>query len=464
MNRLVLTLFALSVMTVVTPADEAALLRRIDALEARVKDLENQLGVGRAEPVPPGPGLVGAPSTADNATDLVARVEKLEKQATEEAKPNDFRFYWKDGLRFDTRDGTVKMRLSGRMHNDWGWASQGRGSKAALGDVEDGVEFRRLWLGVSGTLYDDVLFSMMFDFAAGNANLKDAYVGMQNVPAVGTLLIGHMKEPFSLEEMTSTNYLTFLEHGLPHVFAPSRNVGVRANSTCFDERVTWAVGAFRDADDTGMHLADDGYSATGRVTMLPIYTDEGRRLVHVGAAYSHRQPEDDTVRYRERPEYHNSQRFVDTANFVSRSQDLLGLEAAAVYGPVSLQAEYMRLWADRQPPNRDAQFDGFYFQASWLVTGEHRPYDRKNGVFSRVKPRRDFRLKQQGWGAWELAARYSCLDLNDAGIAGGEMDDYTFGLNWYLNPNVRMTFNYIHSDVRGAGEADLFGGRVQVDF
>jgi len=103
------------------------------------------------------------------------------------------------------------------------------------------------------------------------------------------------------------------------------------------------------------------------------------------------------------------------------------------------------------------------------LTREHRPY--KKGVFSGVKPLKDFSLGDGTWGAWETTARYTHLDLDDTpngADPGGELDDFVLGLNWYLNPNTRMMWNYVHSeadDILGDDdEADIFQMRVQMAF
>jgi len=130
-------------------------------------------------------------------------------------------------------------------------------------------------------------------------------------------------------------------------------------------------------------------------------------------------------------------------------------------GPFSLQGEYIHSAVDSEQAG-DPDFSGFYAYASYFLTGEHRPYKNTAGKFSRVKPKKNFGAG--GPGAWELAARYSHLDLNDEDIEGGELDDITVGLNWYLNPNTRIMWNYVHTDLDGVGDADAFQMRAQVDF
>jgi phosphate-selective porin OprO/OprP len=313
---------------------------------------------------------------------------------------------------------------------------------------------------MQGSVYKNMEYKLQADFADGGADLKDVYLGLTDL-SIGKLRIGHFKEPFSLDELTSAKYITFLERGLPNAFAPSRNSGFMLHDTALGNRATWAVGLFRDTDDTGMDIDDGGYNVTGRITGLPWYEDDGASLLHLGAAYSYRNP-DDSLRYRSRPETHLTDRFVDTLTFTSDQVDLLGLEAAWVEGPLSLQGEYVMASADLMGGS-DPDFSGYYGQVSYFLTGEHRKYKASSAAFDRVKPRKNF-AQGGGCGAWELKARYSHIDLDSKTITGGELDDIAAGVNWYLNPNVRVMWDYIHADADDRGEADIVMMRCQVDF
>jgi len=392
---------------------------------------------------------------------LEEQIEELKKQ---EPKPNptDFRVYWKEGLNLVSLDENFKLKIGGRLQTDWLWSSEDDAIKSDIGEQEDGVEIRRARLYFSGLIYDNVKYKLQFDFAGGEVALKDAYLALTDFP-LGELRMGHFKEPFSLEELTSSKYITFLERALPNIFAPSRNVGFMLHNVAADERMTTAIGVFRDTDDYGENVDDGGYNVTGRVTALPIYENKGANLLHLGAAYSYRNP-DDTIRYRQRPEAHLTDRFVDTGTFASDQVDLLGLEAAWVNGPLSFQGEYMMADADRLSGGPDVGFDGYYVQASYFLTGEHRSYKTSEGAFSRTKPRENFNAASGGPGAWEVKARYSGLDLSDKDITGGELDNISAGLNWYLNPNTRIMWDYIHADKDDIGEADMLMMRLQFDF
>jgi phosphate-selective porin OprO/OprP len=408
----------------------------------------------------------------ERVSKIEAKQRLKEKSLTEEVEqtaqkkremgPTDYRAFWKEGINFTTQDGQFKARVGGRIQNDWAWIGEDNDLKASVGEQEDGTEFRRARLYVSGLIYDNVEFKMQFDFAGGDVAFKDVYLGLTDLP-FGKIRAGHFKEPFSLEELTSSKYTTFLERALPNAFAPSRNTGVMLHGTALtasDPRMTWAVGAFRDTPDEGDIRDSGGYNFTGRLTWLPWYEDDGASLLHLGGAFSHRNPNDNTARFRSRPEAHLTDRFVDTGSFTSTRVDLVGLEAAWVSGPLSLQGEYV--FANAEIAS-SAKFSSYYAQVSYFLTGEHRKYKPSAGAFSRVKPEKNYRF-DSGPGAWEIAVRYSELDLNDSGISGGALSDISVGLNWYLNPNMKIMWNYVHAELSSVGQADMAMMRLQVDF
>ena len=180
-------------------------------------------------------------------------------------------------------------------------------------------------------------------------------------------------------------------------------------------------------------------------------------MLQLGVAYSYRNPDGD-LRYRALPESHVTDvRFVDTGTFVADTIGLLNLQGAFVYGPFSLQGEYILSDVDTKFFG-DREFDSYYVQASYFLTSEHRPWDTGDSGFGRLNPRRNFRLggEDPGWGAWEVGIRYSAIDLSDGPIRGGEEDNITLGLNWYLNPHSRMLINYTHANI----DRDFFGGNT----
>jgi len=320
---------------------------------------------------------------------------------------------------------------------------------------------------------------MDIDFA-NVKEIKDNWIALrQKIPILGYVKAGHMKEPFSLEELTSGTNITFLERSLPTLaFAPGRNIGLMFNNTSFQDRMTWAVGgflntgSFSNVGDATDRISDaNGCDLSGRVTGLPWYEEDGKKLFHLGLSYSHgfRNRDGEGARFGPRPEsYLTDDRLVDTGELFIGRMDRVNMELAMVLGPLSFQGESLYAVVDAEG---ERQFWGGYLFGSLFLTGEHRSYNKSTGVFSGVTPKQDFHPLKGSWGAWEIAARISYVDLNDGGVKGGKEGNFTAGLNWYLNPYVRFTFNYIRANVDNRanppidqGHADVVQARIQVAF
>jgi phosphate-selective porin OprO/OprP len=116
--------------------------------------------------------------------------------------------------------------------------------------------------------------------------------------------------------------------------------------------------------------------------------------------------------------------------------------------------------------NPNAVLNGFYVEGSWFLTGESRSsfYRTQFGSFDRIIPLNNFSITGAHWGAWQLAARFSRMDTDSGAIQGGRLDDITGGINWYLNPNTRVTVNYIWAHLEGVGDSNIAQGRFQVTF
>src|SRR5262249_171283 len=121
-------------------------------------------------------------------------------------------------------------------------------------------------------------------------------------------------------------------------------------------------------------------------------------------------------------------------------------------------------------------FYGVYGQIGYFLTGENRGYDKRFGKYDRVKPNENFFLvkdengcTQHGWGAWEVAYRYSYVNLNDGAIQGGLYSEHTIGLNWEWNTNIKFQFDYINGqrtvpNPAISGNVQGFGLRAALEF
>ena len=382
----------------------------------------------------------------------------------ETADANGFRVFWKDSLRLETNDGRNKLRIGGQMHQDWAFSREDSRLENSGLKIEDGTEARRNRAYLSGVLDENFEFKWQMDFAGGDADYRDVYLGVIDFFGLGGIRVGQFKEPFSMEELTSSNSTIFLEHALDNAFVPSRNVGIQWHDQPTDTS-TLAVGYFRDTDSFGTGQEDGNHAFTGRATLVPFENEDGSELVHLGVSASYRGL--DAIRISARPEAHLAPRFVDTGSTPLAVDQalLLGGELAALFGPFSLEGEYV--WADYEGGNAvpDFTYNGVHVQGTYSLTGERRSYDRKKGLLKTMRPERKFTGKSgSGPGAWELALRYSYLDLDDGLLDFGELQDLTVGLNWYLNNNARIMWNYIHADQRDIGEADILQMRLQLNF
>jgi phosphate-selective porin OprO/OprP len=284
---------------------------------------------------------------------------------------------------------------------------------------------------------------------------------MRNLPVVGGIRAGYFKEPFGLEEITSSNDITFMERSLTDAFVERRNLGVMFHRRFTDERRMYAaLGVYQDANNDLDTF--DGYGVTARITGAPILAEDGRELLHLGLSATYREPANDLLRFFARPESAQAQVLADTGFFLAEHDLRVGLELGAVLGSLSFQSEAVAAAPTGTMGADDPVFRSVYVMGSYVLTGEHRSYRPQVGAFGSVHPARSF--PEYGPGAWELTGRYSYLDLNSAHIRGGVLHDLTAGLNWYLNQHARVMFNYIAAHPEGFDIEHIFQLRFQFNF
>jgi phosphate-selective porin OprO/OprP len=418
---------------------------------------QEDLRKARAAPPSPAPPIAAAPPLAAPTP-----------------SPDTLRAYFKNGFNLETADGNFKLAIGALTQVDTNVSDPGSAVKQAfeLTGTSTGVEFRRARLYIAGLVYNNIDYKFEYDFAensSGQPAFKDVYMGMSKIPVVQYVRVGHFKEPFSLEEITPDTYTTFQERSTMNAFdQPDRNTGVAVMPTFFDKRVTFAAGGFRLTDNFGNGSGTSSpYDITARLTGLPTY-EAGQNLIHLGFSYSHkfRHDSNDPLDFSSRPEAHLFPvNLVDTGKMNNNGADLLDPEVALVRGPFSIQGEYT--WALVQLLNHsNPTLEGGYVEASYFLTGESRAsfYNKSIGAFDRVIPLNNFSIDGKGSGAWQLAARFSRLDLRSASINGGALDDVTGGVNWYLNPVTKITANYVWSHLESVGDSNIVESRFQLAF
>lgn len=385
------------------------------------------------------------------------------------------------------------MKLSGRIHLDyWGFPEAESGLFALEGgNPQDRFAFRRLRLGVAGNLSENVRYKYEGEFAGGNnVEYRDAYMGFDNLPWLETVLVGNHKRPYGLDHLNSSRFNVFLERpfGIEAFNQDARRLGISANGVSKNQVWNWRYGVWNQdlIQDSAGYIGDHyQLEAAGRLAATPWYdeTSDGRGYAHfavsgmVGTPDGRPGSTNNQARYRTRPEARSSGRWLDTGAIAGAdTNSLIGLETAINVGAFQFVGEYQQVTVERSGgAGPDVTFDGGYVQASYFLTGEHIPWDRETGTIDRIKPFQNFfavrdcaGCPERGWGAWQVATRYSTLDLTDADIIGGVGNAWTFALNWYWNPYARLQTNYSIGEIDraplGSGDYQTIGMRMSVDF
>jgi len=431
-----------------------------------------------------------------------------------------FDISWQNGLFFQTADKKFSFHAGATVHYDAAFYAPTTILEFGPGGTRsfrDGVNFRRGRIFFEGTLYEAVDYKFELEFANGigfspvgttneavagsvtnSPGPTDAWITIKEVPVVGNVRIGNQKEWFSLEHLNNYRYLEFMERSYLFDFAQETafnngfSPGISAFRTWADDRIFSAVGVYKNISDLlGFGIGDGQYAVTGRLAALPVWMPEEKIFWHVGAAMSHRDPVDDQVQIRIRSQIRNApfpllNLLANTNLLNATSQTLYNFETAAVWGPFTMQAEYIAnivngasvaatALAPAGPPQGNLFFQSYYVEALVFLTGESRTWNRKNFVFNRVIPKHPLRLTPcpdcggYGLGAWEIGVRYSFIDLSNKAVQAGQLDSITLGLNWYLNANAKMQFNYDytyrgHTPTPAQGSVHAFGTRMAVDF
>ncbi len=367
-------------------------------------------------------------------------------------------------------DAKPKVELIGRLETDAILVGQSPLNQAIIGPVPNVTGFRRARLGAQGTIGEQVNWKAEFDFAGGDISFRDVYAGLDELPYVKRLRVGHMLEPFSLEAATSSNFFPFTERSPIVALDPVHNWGVGAFVYTPNERATLQAGIFRGGTSNNSGNDTSGQNDMAydvRTTWLPWYDREsnGRYLLVLGGAFSERFPLNNMVLINQGPQSNllpisenPGSPFVKSIAIPASQQQLFNVESALVLGSVSVQAEWSatRIEQIGGPP---VFLNGFYVFGTWFLTGENRNYVTRDGDFGIIYVRAPFlRLRDDGSiargpGAWELTARLSYANFSDPNIppvngfkVGDREWELTLGVNWYLNDHARVLFNYVYAE------------------
>jgi phosphate-selective porin OprO/OprP len=411
-------------------------------------------------------------------------------------------------------DGANSIALIARMQVDAAdyihvapeGGAKGAGPGGTAGPLDSGINARRARLGIGGVFLSDWAYRLIYDFGsssdslttgvsgAGTSGVENAYLTYNGFYKKSNALpiaidIGYLDVPWTLDEATSSNDIMFLERASPQVVATQFGggdfrsaLGVRSNTSRF-----WAglylTGPLSGAPHTG--AAEGNLSLLGRASYQLVQSDDWS--LHVGANAGHLFNSrlnvstigtssvkttlgNQALALNDRPELRvDPTAILNTGNIPAHAGDVVGAETALAAGNFFAQGEYLHYRISQNAGgvnpsdgavnllNPDLDFQGGYVEASYSIGGRRR-YIPETGAYSAVIPDHPFTLSNGGWGAFELAARFSAIDLNDkftpgrathlsGGVNGGDQKGLDVGLNWYPNLNVKFMLDYIHTDI-----------------
>ncbi|MDE2230325.1 MAG: porin [Alphaproteobacteria bacterium] len=369
---------------------------------------------------------------------------------------------------FSTPDGAFTMSITGRLHLDMGdYVNYSKKSASTTpNNFNGGVKARRARLGVTGKIDKVFGYTFIMDFGGSTTDngstIENGFV-TYNGAAPFHFIAGYQDTPYSLDEATSSNDIMFLERASSQAIA----TGIAANDNRSAIGAWWNndrawVGVFGTGPASGTNYTTTSaqLGMTGRATYQIVQTPEDTFHVGIDGEELFKPAQTSggarTLTLADSPELRidNTQILkatVGTSANPVKGASVIGGEVAGNLGPLYAQGEYFHIMVDRQGQS-GVSFNGGYVEASYALTGEIKKYNAGSGAYHSISPAHPFSPSSGGWGAWEIAARYSVMDLNDqlgsaTGIAGGKQTTYTFGINWYPSSNLRFMLDYIHANI-----------------
>ncbi|MEP4149251.1 MAG: porin [Halioglobus sp.] len=349
------------------------------------------------------------------------------------------------------------------------WLKQDDQSEFQVGDLDtyDGGEIRGLRFGGVGTLNFDRpwvwavfgathAFEKGFDSTDSDTDDFSLFDLRLDIPIweKASFSVGKQKEPISMERLMALGHGPLGERAaVSDALLPSRNVGIVMAGSVFNDRVSLAGGAFNNwlDKDQPNSFDDNATQFVTRATWVPSLSKNESTLLHLGVGLRHSDSEEG-FKTQSGPEFNKAPDFLVTDFFNPDDSMTYQAEASLRSGPFWLHGEYVRTDLGDAALN-DPTIDGYHVTASWILTGEVRPYNKRGGVFRPIPIART--VDQNGWGAWEISTRFSSLDMNEVpdpeGLAAGEMDVWSLGLNWWLTPKMNANINYRYIDLDRLG-------------
>lgn len=393
------------------------------------------------------------------------------------------------GFALKSADGNFEFKLRGLLQAD---------SRTFIGDnsaagvsgtgLDDEYLLRRVRPTFEGTLFGKYDFRFTPDFAPEAANVQDAYINARFKPWF-KVQAGKFKVPVGLERLQSGGDLRFVERSyVTNSLLPNRDIGVQLHGDLFEGRLSYAAGVFDGVSDGGSNATnrDNGNASKDKEYAARLFTEpfkgqdsflEGLGFGIAGTTSDYKRDGYLNPTYRTPGQL--SLFTYNAAVIGDGKQTRVSPQLYYYNGPFGLISEYARVKHDvaRGANSETLAHDGWQVAATYVLTGEQ-------NSFKGITPKNDFDLDKGGWGAWELAARYSELNIDDkafAGPAGTRLagatsttkgaESWALGVNWYLNKFVKLQTTYeqtrfdsAFANVRDRDTERVLFSRFQVAF
>jgi phosphate-selective porin OprO/OprP len=424
---------------------------RIGLLEQQLRSVQQQLADIKARQ-----------DRNDSASDLAEIRRSTESRQAEINKRLDgqVRTGLDNGrLTFASPNGAFTFALRSLVQFDYGYFGQGRNPPNI--DLNSGSNFRRAQFGFTGTAWRDWSYNFTYDFG-GNGIEKSGYIYTAYLQYDGLKPFGFRIGAFApfagIDDSTGSGDLLFMERA--SVSDIARNIGgapSREGASIFAQGDRYLVSvAYTGKKTTDSATFDSQDAIVTRASWLAVSNDEVKWLLDANATHvlkvADPSPNTNTgvFRFSNGPELAiDATRTVDTGNIDARKVTQWGVETAATYGPLYGQAGYFRFNIDRRTILPDPDFKGWYALATWSLTGETHPYDPSSASFRGLRPAKPLGT-DGGFGAWEVKARYSNINLDylpsvapaSGGVPGGVQNIWSVGLNWYPTNGIRFALDY----------------------
>src|SRR3990167_10293055 len=347
------------------------------------------------------------------------------------------------GVKFSTPDDYNFMRLSGYFQLDnANFYGDRHDTVHNTQNFKNGAYVPSARIDVIGAV--ERLWKYRFEYDLAVSRLDYAYVSYIGLRH-WMLMAGQYKPSFSVESGTERLDHTYLEHALPdHAFSPYYDIGVQA--LFYDHAWTATAGVFlpdaeNKVNDIYVHTSAP-VAVNGRVTYMPVRGHNYFLMLGLGD-YVRQAINDDSAQFNAYPELLSNggnHRFLVDTGVINQVKyyNVATAELLQAVGSFSMEGEYYLTDVNRNGL-AELQFQGGFLSLDYFLTGETHIFDQYEGRYLGISK------ILHSYGAWEIATRFSYLDLDRQNILGGKEQDYTVALNWYPIQRVKLALNYIHA-------------------